>query len=103
MVSVIQCNPVHKAWDVGADGTCVNMRVLFLFDASFHIITNFGILVLPLRSIFILNLAQSKRVMLLCLFCILGGLYVCPRFDFRVLPLSSHLPNQISSNKVFEN
>ncbi|KAH9206929.1 hypothetical protein DL95DRAFT_263982, partial [Leptodontidium sp. 2 PMI_412] len=75
ITSIFQCSPIHKVWDIVAEGTCINTYVFFLANPAFNIITNFSLLVLPLHSIWKLQITKPKKVEICCLLT-LGGLII---------------------------
>ncbi|KZL65570.1 integral membrane protein [Colletotrichum incanum] len=52
-VTLSQCQPLHKMWDLtqAVDGVCINTTAFFYFTSGFNIVTDIWILVLPIKTL----------------------------------------------------
>jgi hypothetical protein len=72
--SVFSCTPVSFFW--GKDihgGHCINLMAFWFFQASFNIISDIAIIILPIPVLNTLNLPKKQKYGLIFVF-IMGGL-----------------------------
>ncbi|GJC99399.1 integral membrane protein [Colletotrichum higginsianum] len=52
-VTLFQCQPLHKMWDLTqtVEGVCINTTAFFYFTSGFNIVTDIWILVLPVKTL----------------------------------------------------
>ncbi|KMP03545.1 hypothetical protein CIHG_00821 [Coccidioides immitis H538.4] len=74
-VSIFQCTPVHRAWDVMASGSCIDTKASFIGNAVPNICTDFCILLLPMPVIWRLHASVLHRLSIATIF-ILGGFVI---------------------------
>jgi hypothetical protein len=67
------CSPTRKWWDFEIPGKCPNFDVIWPFNASLNIVTDFLLIALPLPAIRKLNLPLKTRRALIIAFCIGGS------------------------------
>ncbi|KAI2615969.1 hypothetical protein GGR54DRAFT_642056 [Hypoxylon sp. NC1633] len=74
-VTVGQCKPLEKAWDVTrlVQGTCIDTTAFFYFTSIFSIILDIWIIVLPIPTLRQLQISSRSRLVLYGVFGI-GGL-----------------------------
>jgi hypothetical protein len=66
------CNPTRKLWDLEAPGKCLNVDIIWPFNASLNILMDFLLIALPFPAIRKLNLPLKTRRALIIAFS-LGG------------------------------
>lgn len=75
LLSVFQCTPIERAWDLSIPGKCLNLRARIIGAAGPNIVTDIVILAMPLREVWKLHATRSQQIALTGIF-LLGGLYV---------------------------
>lgn len=81
--TALQCWPVEFAWqqvDSAHQGKCNDIHLQAWMAAIFNIILDLILLVLPLHSLWNLNMGVKKKVMIMSMFS-LGILYVLGRLE----------------------
>lgn len=68
------CIPLRRLWDPEIDGHCINNTVTLLTDCAVSIISDFAILILPIRHVWALQLPVRSKVQLTIVFAT-GTLY----------------------------
>lgn len=71
--SALQCIPIRKAWNPDVPGKCINLHAYYFGQAIPNSITDGIILLLPLPSLWKLQVPRSQKVALIAIF-FLGGL-----------------------------
>ena len=72
--TIFICTPVAYFWDrTIAKGHCVNLLAFWFSNASFNIVTDLMICVLPVPVLRSLQLPRKQKVMLIAVF-VVGGL-----------------------------
>ncbi|KAH6668463.1 hypothetical protein B0J14DRAFT_658374 [Halenospora varia] len=66
--SIFYCFPVSKVWNIEADGHCVNRTVLYYCISAFNILSDLMLVMIPLRFLLKLRVAQKQRIVLVCVF-----------------------------------
>jgi hypothetical protein len=74
-VSVFQCTPIARAWDMSLPGTCINLKGSFIGNAVPNILTDIAILSLPVHVVWGLQATIVHRLSVIGVF-LLGSLYV---------------------------
>ena len=72
-VFTVHCQPIRKAWALETVGTCINMEVFPIAIAVPNVITDAGILILPIYQISRLHLKWTQKITISGIF-VLGGL-----------------------------
>lgn len=72
-IGIFQCIPVHCAWDVLAEGSCLDLTIFFICQRGTNLITDLLLLALPIKVVTGLNASIAKRVSLVFGF-LMGGL-----------------------------
>ncbi|KXX78406.1 hypothetical protein MMYC01_205889 [Madurella mycetomatis] len=69
-VTLAQCQPLHKMWDImgTVDGKCINTTAFFYFTSGFNIVTDVIILALPIRTLIGINRPLKEKIALVCVF-----------------------------------
>ncbi|KAL3421569.1 hypothetical protein PVAG01_08015 [Phlyctema vagabunda] len=73
--NLFACTPIAFTWDKSLHGHCIERKFLWLFNASFNIISDVVILVLPMPVLSSLKLPRKQKFVLMAIFAA-GGL-VC--------------------------
>lgn len=76
--TALQCWPANYAWqqvDDTHDGKCNNVHLQAWMAAAFNIVLDLALLILPLPSLWALNMGLKKKMMIMVMFS-LGILYV---------------------------
>ncbi|KAK3685176.1 hypothetical protein B0T22DRAFT_482166 [Podospora appendiculata] len=70
VVTLAQCNPLHRMWDLTktVEGTCINTTAFFYFTSAFNIITDIWILALPIKTLREIHRPTREKVALLIIF-----------------------------------
>ena len=90
IVTVFQCNPVHRAWDKSQPGTCVNTTAFWYSNAIYNLSTDFIILVSVPGVIWSLHLPLRQRLALTGVFGLGVFVFATSILRFTTLKLSSH-------------
>lgn len=61
LVSLFQCTPVRKAWNPKIQGHCIDIRKVFISTAVINVFSDFAILLLPLYSIWQLQMPVKRK------------------------------------------
>ncbi|KAI9672493.1 MAG: hypothetical protein M1817_003259 [Caeruleum heppii] len=65
MVVAFACSPVRKSWDLTVQGgTCVDSNVNVIFSAAFNVVTDIALLVLPMPTVWAMQLPARQRLAL---------------------------------------
>ena len=73
LVFCLQCRPVQRIWNKFVPGTCINAWLFFVISSAINIVTNFVVLVLPMRATWGLQLPIPQRISVMGIF-MLGSL-----------------------------
>ncbi|KAL8627718.1 hypothetical protein Q9189_006585 [Teloschistes chrysophthalmus] len=73
--AAFQCTPVKYMWDLTIPGHCINFVAFARFTGVMNLVTDVGILSLPIPIVWSLKLERSKKIGVCALF-LLGG-FVC--------------------------
>ena len=75
-IKLFRCNPIRKAWVPGIDGNCIVTEYSMLFaDCIVSIITDLGILLIPLPLVWMLQTSLRRKLRVLSVFAA-GIVYV---------------------------
>ncbi|KAL2864830.1 uncharacterized protein BJX67DRAFT_373640 [Aspergillus lucknowensis] len=91
LTAAFQCRPIPKAWDVGIEGTCVNINVFYLANAALNILTDLLTYTLPIRVIFRLQMPRKQKIALVFIICL--GLFACVSSIIRI----TFIPEMLTS------
>ncbi|KAI9720829.1 MAG: hypothetical protein M1812_002668 [Candelaria pacifica] len=87
---IFECNPVNKAWNIMAPGSCpVNIVVLAIANGAINIATDFAILVLPVPMIWRLRLPLRVKLAVVSIF--MTGMFGCVVAIIRQIAIVSIL------------
>ncbi|KAI9653573.1 MAG: hypothetical protein M1831_005955 [Alyxoria varia] len=75
LVGLMGCLPIHKGWDLQTPGKCINYKSYYYGAQIPNIITDFAILLLPLKAVLDLRLPAGKTALMSGVFMI--GLVTC--------------------------
>lgn len=73
----IQCIPLQAVWDPTVRGWCLPNPQAGMVNSILHVVTDFLIFVLPIRSVWGLKMRWSQKISVICLFGI-GFMCVLP-------------------------
>ncbi|CAD6572261.1 MAG: hypothetical protein ASARMPRED_005213 [Alectoria sarmentosa] len=71
-LSIFQCTPVHKAWDLDVEGSCVNILLAACIPASINVVSDVVTFLLPLPLIWNLHMERNRKIQLLGIFLLSG-------------------------------
>ncbi|KAI0160000.1 integral membrane protein [Hypoxylon sp. FL1284] len=83
--SIWQCTPIERAWDKSVDGTCITITGNWISNASFSVITDVILVLLPVQPIFKSNLPTKQKWALTIVFTL--GIFVTITSIFRLQTL----------------
>ncbi|KAJ2907119.1 uncharacterized protein MKZ38_007634 [Zalerion maritima] len=90
-VVLFRCKPIHKAWTLGAEGTCIDLLPFYYTAFAFKFITDVILFVQPIPTLWRLQLPLGKRIGLIIMMSI--GLLVCIISIIRVTYIGSVGPD----------
>ncbi|RHZ72991.1 hypothetical protein CDV55_108920 [Aspergillus turcosus] len=61
IVKIFECSPRAKIWDKSLKGHCININIPFIVTSSINVASDFLILVLPIVSVWRLQMRNSKK------------------------------------------
>ncbi|KAI9830791.1 MAG: hypothetical protein M1826_004425 [Phylliscum demangeonii] len=96
-VKIFLCSPRQRIWDKSVPGHCANLAQLYLATAIVNVVSDFYILVLPLPSIWHLQIPLRRRLGLISVFS--AGLFACVSSILRLYATvkSPNSPDQLWS------
>lgn len=81
---IFQCSPINSIWNRNIQGSCINVTSIGYAGAVFSIIEDLIILALPIRTLWGLQIAKTKRFVVAGMFSI-GSLYVLLLFFYALI------------------
>lgn len=85
------CRPFRSSWDITVPGVCGNRQGSFIAIGVFNVVTDFIILLLPIPTVWGLQMRKSAKVALTGVFCV-GLLCVIQRVTYILSLLVSLIP-----------
>ena len=70
IVKIWQCIPRARAWDKSVEGTCVDFSRLLNASGLFNTITDVLILLVPVKSVWNLNMKRKQKVKIVAIFTV---------------------------------
>ncbi|KAH8685687.1 hypothetical protein BGZ60DRAFT_559506 [Tricladium varicosporioides] len=67
VIKIRICTPIASFWDSSIEGTCFNQPVLFIADTVVSVMTDFGVLAIPIPLVWTLRLGFWQKVRILTL------------------------------------
>jgi hypothetical protein len=67
-LTIFACNPRPKIWNKLMPGTCMNYLAVIAATGFFNIISDVAILVLPVRTVWMLHIPRQKKIAISMLF-----------------------------------
>lgn len=67
---IFECTPRSRIWDSSIEGTCINVPSLLNISGLFNIITDMLILLVPVKSVWKLNMDRGRKVACVLLFSV---------------------------------
>ncbi|KAK4184312.1 hypothetical protein QBC35DRAFT_59500 [Podospora australis] len=98
VAGIFQCNPIRRAWHPEIDGTCFNQVALYLANAGLNIGQDLIIYVLPVKTLWQLQLPRKQRIALILVFVV--GAFVCIT---GILRLESLTMASVSKDPTWDN
>ncbi|PGH02239.1 hypothetical protein AJ79_07688 [Helicocarpus griseus UAMH5409] len=93
LVIIFSCNPVEGSWDLNVASQpttyCVNRPVNYIAQASFNIFSDIVIILLPIRTIWKLQMPLNQRLSIIAIFAC--GFFVCIVSVIRLTAVSKLL------------
>ncbi|KAF2450094.1 hypothetical protein P171DRAFT_428181 [Karstenula rhodostoma CBS 690.94] len=83
LVTILQCLPIHKAWDKQIPGHCINLDGFMLGYELTNALLDIVLILLPVRMIHTLKLNRRQKILLTSMF-LLGG-FVCLTSILRIV------------------
>lgn len=71
-LSVFQCTPVNKAWDLEVEGSCVNILLAACIPGSINVVSDVITVLLPLPLIWNLHMERNRKIQLVGIFLLSG-------------------------------
>ena len=68
LVEIFTCMPRKKIWEPSTPGRCVNIGILVITTGAINVISDFSILMLPLSSIWGLQMPRKRKIALSAVF-----------------------------------
>ncbi|RYP18288.1 hypothetical protein DL765_004008 [Monosporascus sp. GIB2] len=78
----LSCTPFERLWDPTVPGTCRNRKAYDVATASFSLVSDIFILLLPQRVIWELRLRREKKIGIAVIFAV--GIFACVASAFRL-------------------
>ncbi|KAJ5772747.1 hypothetical protein N7457_007643 [Penicillium paradoxum] len=94
LVSIFQCTPIARAWDVSIPGHCIDLKGSFIGNAVPNVVTDILMLCLPVRVVWRLHASLTHRLSVIAIF-MLGSFVIFTSvyrfstlFDFNVADIA---------------
>ncbi len=71
-LSIFQCTPVHKAWSMNVQGSCVNILLAACIPGSINVISDVITVLLPIPMIWNLHVERNRKIQLVGIFLLSG-------------------------------
>ncbi|PWW80688.1 hypothetical protein C7212DRAFT_32834, partial [Tuber magnatum] len=84
---IFQCRPLLAYWDPTLEGKCLHTRIPYLVSGALNTFTDFYVFLLPIKSVWGLQLPRRQKIGLLVVFA--GGLVVCIAGAVRIAFLAA--------------
>ncbi|CAG8981906.1 hypothetical protein HYALB_00009160 [Hymenoscyphus albidus] len=68
VVKIFECNPRERIWKRSLPGTCININAMLNSSGMFNFITDVLILLVPVKSVWGLNMSRGKKVRVVAVF-----------------------------------
>jgi hypothetical protein len=68
MATVFSCQPLNKAWNPNADGTCIWTPGIWYASSSVNVATDLMIIALPIPQIYALEVRLTQKIGLAVMF-----------------------------------
>ena len=68
LASIFTCIPRKKIWEPSTPGHCVNISIIVITNGAINVISDFSVLVLPLSSIWGLQMPRKRKIALSAVF-----------------------------------
>lgn len=74
-MKIWECSPRARIWDESVEGNCVNIPILLSTSGLFNTITDVLILLVPVKSVWNLNMERSLKIKIVGIFTV-GSMFV---------------------------
>ncbi|KAI4127061.1 MAG: hypothetical protein LQ347_004750 [Umbilicaria vellea] len=71
--TVFQCTPIHKIWEGGGEGECIDLVPALIALAVINTVVNAAVLILPMPIVWYLNMPRRRKVAICGIFVIGSG------------------------------
>lgn len=61
IAKIWECIPLSRAWDQSVPGSCIDVLMLVNVDGIFNLVTDFIMVIMPLRVVWNLNMKVMKK------------------------------------------
>ena len=78
-VKIWECIPRAKLWNKSIEGKCIHVPGLLNADGIFNTLSDFLILLVPVKALWTLRMKKSKKIGIALLFTV-GSMYALPLF-----------------------
>lgn len=68
LVKIWECNPRAKIYNPKLPGTCVNISLLLDISGAFNTLTDFIMLLLPVKAVWKVNMKIQKKIIVVLAF-----------------------------------
>ncbi|KAH9998195.1 hypothetical protein F4779DRAFT_622829 [Xylariaceae sp. FL0662B] len=68
LVKIWECVPREKIWDTDIPGTCIDTPMLLNVSGIFNTVTDFIILLLPVKAVWTIDMSPKKKVIVVLVF-----------------------------------
>lgn len=86
LVTIFQCTPPEKAWDIHVKGSCINNGNFWYANSAFSIATDIVILLLPMPLVYALQIPRIQKSALILVFTL--GILQVPHRPSHVTTLT---------------
>ncbi|KAF7502700.1 hypothetical protein GJ744_005239 [Endocarpon pusillum] len=100
IASILQCTPVHKAWDAAENvaGSCFNVNALFFANAGLDILQDALIYVLPMKMLYGVKVPRRQKIALMFVFAVGGFVVVSGMVRLYSLKVAQDTPDPSYDN-----
>lgn len=77
IVKIWECTPRARIWDKSVEGTCVDIPSLHNTSGLFNTITDFMILLIPVKAVWNLKMQKRRKIEIVVIFTVGSMLVSC--------------------------
>ncbi|EAW10210.1 uncharacterized protein ACLA_046760 [Aspergillus clavatus NRRL 1] len=97
VVKVFECSPRSRIWDKRIEGRCLNINIPFIVTSAINVVSDFLILILPIVSVWHLQMRSSKKWGTSAIFA--AGVFACM---CSVMRLVVSVQNKAVKDKTYD-